>query len=179
MNNSLGCQPAMEWPWSSNTAQRNRYDARSRSPKPSRSRKGSARNASPARTSRVGFRVPRKRTSSLIRSARRPLSSAFRIPHSAFYLLPSYFLLLTYYFLLLTSNCHCHAQEGCRYRRNHTAFVLPVEKLFLLFLQISSSAILFRRFEGIHGWSVVLPELIHKLRGCAGKVERKRVPLEG
>ena len=58
------------------------------------------------------------------------------------------------------------------------AFVLAVEKLFQLFLQISRSAVLFRGFERIHGWPVVFPEFIHERRRRAGKVEGKRVARE-
>ena len=90
--------------------------------------------------------------------------------------IPSYFL-LTSSFLLQTATVTRRKVAGIDV--TPVAFVLPVEQLFQLFLQISSSAVLFRRFERIHGWPVVFPEFIHELRGRAGKVESKRVPREG
>jgi hypothetical protein len=56
---------------------------------------------------------------------------------------------------------------------------LAVEEFFQLFLQISGSTVLFRRFEG-NSWSARNIFGIHpRTQQGAGIVERKRVPGEG
>src|SRR6266581_13296 len=75
-------------------------------------------------------------------------------------------------FSCLPSTFHLHIsskrdrnpQESCRNGSGipARAFVLAVEQLFQLFLQVSRSAVLFCGFECIHGWPVVFPEFIHQ-----------------
>ena len=55
-----------------------------------------------------------------------------------------------------------HAQERRRNRRAILTFVLAVEQLFQLFLQLIRPALFFRGFERIHGWAIIFPECIHK-----------------
>ena len=62
------------------------------------------------------------------------------------------------------SECNRDAQEGggnrCGIRAR--ALILPVEEIFQLLLEIRGAAVLFGRFEGIHGGSVEFPELFHE-----------------
>src|SRR6266550_7879966 len=72
-----------------------------------------------------------------------------------------------------------YAQEGCRDGGGILAFVLALEQLFQLLLEVSRSAVLFCGVECIHGRPVVCPKLIHERRRCSGVIESKRVAREG
>src|SRR5262245_58513457 len=59
------------------------------------------------------------------------------------------------------------------------ALVVAIEQDFQLLLQLSSSTVLFRRFEGIHGGPVIFSKFVQECRRGAGIVECKRVSGEG
>src|SRR5260370_21980230 len=76
-----------------------------------------------------------------------------------------------------SNDCNGYPQEG---RGNGGdalvwAFVLPIEQSFELALQITSSTVLFRSFESIHGWPIIFPECIDELERRPGIVESVRV----
>ena len=96
------------------------------------------------------------------RSRRR---SARRAQDQPFVLRPSFNLRVRNRADQVLIHCNRHTKESSRNRCpvRTAALILAVEQVFQFLLQVSGAAVLFRGLEGIHGWTVVSPEIFQQL----------------